>query len=99
MTVDEHVQFVSGLIAALPDVQFTVTRLIPRGNTVAVMMTARGTFSAPFSVGEGQVIPPNNWIITAELVGVYGFENGKVVRGWGFWDTAAFMGQLRGTGP
>lgn len=82
-------QMVAGLLAAFPDLRFTIEDQIVVGNKVATRWVAEGTNSAAFG----------NAPATGRRVRVDGLildrvADGRVVERWEQWDQAGMMQQL-----
>ena len=91
-------QFEQGLMASFPDLRYNVQRVVPRGNTVVVFVTADGTFTQDFPYAPGKVAKPTNKTTSLPIVAVYDFKDGQIVSGQAYWDVATFM-RLIGVAP
>jgi steroid delta-isomerase-like uncharacterized protein len=80
---------VSGLLAAFPDLHFTIEDQIASGDKVATRWTAEGTHMA--ALGE---VPPTGRRIHVDGLILDRVENGRVVERWEQWDQMAMMRQL-----
>ncbi|SRR5258708_18774351 len=65
---------ISGLIAAFPDIHYTLQDLISVDDKVAVSWTWKGTHKARFTT-----IPPTGKTIANEGMAIYGCRDGKIV--------------------
>jgi predicted ester cyclase len=89
LDVEGFKQMVAGLLAAFPDLRFTIEDQIVAGDKVATRWLAEGTNSAPLG----------NVQATGRRVRVDGLildrvADGKVVERWEQWDQAGMMQQL-----
>ena len=82
-------QMVAGLLAAFPDLRFTIEDQIAAGDRVAFRWVAEGTNSAPFGAvpATGRRVRVNGLILDR-------IADGKVVERWEQWDQAGMMQQL-----
>lgn len=89
LSVDAFKQMVSGLLAAFPDLHFTIDDQFAEGNKYSTRWTATGTNTGPFGdlPATGKEIKIEGLII--DLV-----VDGKVARRWELWDQMAMMQQL-----
>ncbi len=92
------IQFEQGLMASFPNLRYNVQRVVPRGNTVVVFVTADGTFTQDFPYAPGKVAKATNKTTSLPIVAVYDFKNGQIVRGQSYWDVATFL-RLIGVAP
>ena len=89
MSVQEFKQMVTGLLAAFPDLHFTIEDQITSGDKVASRWTAEGTNTAP--LGD---VPPTGRRMHVDGLILDRLANGKVVERWEQWDQMAMMRQL-----
>jgi predicted ester cyclase/heme-degrading monooxygenase HmoA len=80
---------VGELIAAFPDVQWSLTELIGDGDKVAVTWKLQGTHTTPF-----QHHAPTGKIVTNDGTAVFEFKNGKVTGSRLLTDRLGFLQQL-----
>ena len=82
-------QMVAGLLAAFPDLRFTIEDQFAAGDKVAIRWVAEGTNSAPFGnvPASGRRVRVNGLILDR-------VADGKVVERWEQWDQAGMMQQL-----
>jgi predicted ester cyclase len=79
----------SGMFDAFPDLHFTLDDEIVVGDKAAIRWTATGTHKGSF-MGS----PPTNKKITAWVLEIDRFVNGKLAEYWARIDTLDFMQQL-----
>lgn len=89
LSLDNFKQMVAGLLAAFPDLRFTIEDQFATSNKVATRWRAEGTNTGPF--GEIQA--------TAKRVQIEGHivdhvVNGRVAERWELWDQMSMMQQL-----
>ena len=89
MSVEEFKQMVTGLLAAFPDLHFTIEDQITSGDKVVSRWTAEGTNTA--ALGD---VPPTGRRVHVDGLILDRLENGKVVERWEQWDQMAMMRQL-----
>ena len=89
-SVAYHQRFVT----AFPDIRFEVLGVIAEGDRVLVQWTASGTHTERLATVTGETIPPTRR--SAKVSGAMPAEarDGKVVRGWFYWDQLALLAQL-----
>ena len=89
LSVDGFKQMVGGLLAAFPDLHFSIEDQIVVGDKVGTRWTAEGTNTGPF--GE---VPPTGRRMHVDGLILDRVENGRVVERWEQWDQMAMMRQL-----
>ena len=82
-------QMVAGLLAAFPDLRFTIEDQFVAGNRVATRWVAEGTNSAPFGN-----VPATGRTVRVDGIILDRVADGKVVERWEQWDQAGMMQQL-----
>jgi predicted ester cyclase len=81
-------------VTAFPDIRFEVLGVISDGDSALVRWTASGTHSERLVTITGQTIPPTRRRATVSGAMVSEVRDGKVVRGWFYWDKLALLAQL-----
>ena len=89
MSVDAFKQMVAGLLAAFPDLHFTIEDQIVVADKVGTRWSATGTNTGAF--GE---VPPTGRRIRVDGLILDRVENDRVVERWEQWDQMAMMRQL-----
>jgi steroid delta-isomerase-like uncharacterized protein len=89
LSVEGFKQMVSGLLAAFPDLHFTIEDQIVVGDKVGTRWIAEGTNTA--ALGE---VPPTGRRVRVDGLILDRVENGRVVERWEQWDQMAMMRQL-----
>ena len=89
LSLDNFKQMVAGLLAAFPDLHFTINDQFTSGEKVSTRWTAKGTNTGPF--GEMQ---PTGKVVEIEGLIIDQVINGKVKKRWELWDQMAMMQQL-----
>ena len=89
LSVQNFKQMVSGLLAAFPDLHFTIDDQFSSGDKVSTRWTANGTNTGPF--GE---LPATGKKIEIEGLIIDQLVDEKVIRRWELWDQMAMMQQL-----
>lgn len=82
-------QYASTVQAACPDGRFTVEDLIAEGDKVVIRWTLKGTHQ-----GEFLGILPTWRDVTLTGISILRIQEGKIVEGWGGYDTLGLMHQL-----
>jgi steroid delta-isomerase-like uncharacterized protein len=82
-------QMIAMMRAALPDLHVTIDQLFGEGDSVACRATITGTFK-----GEMMGIPPTGKKVTAPVILITHWKDGKEVEAWEALDTLAFYQQL-----
>ena len=89
LSVEGFKQMVTGLLAAFPDLRFTIEDQVVSGDKVATRWTAHGTHTAP--LGE---VPATGRRVHVDGLILDRVEHGRVVERWEQWDQLAMMRQL-----
>lgn len=89
LSVDGFKQMVGGLLAAFPDLHFTIEDQVVAGNKVSTRWSAEGTNSGPF--GE---VPPTGRRVHVDGLIIDRLEDGRVAERWEQWDQMAMLTQL-----
>ena len=74
--IDNELAFISGLLAAFPDMEIEVTRLMAIDQVVAAAWTRRGTFTG----ADFQGLPANGARVESPAAGFFEIENGLIKR-------------------
>ena len=82
-------QMVAGLLAAFPDLHFTIEDQIVSGDKIGTRWRAEGTNTGVF--GE---VPPTGRRVRVDGLILDRVENGRVIERWEQWDQMAMMRQL-----
>jgi len=83
-----------GFYNAFPDQHFDITFTLAQGDYVVTHWTATGTHTGPLPTPSGNTIPPTGKKATVMGSNTAEIKNGKITRGWQFWDLASLLGQL-----
>lgn len=76
------------LIGAFPDIKWTIEDLFAEGNKVAVKATWRGT-----NLGEYRGLPPTQKEFINSGIGIFQFNEGKIINAWLETDRLGFLQQ------
>jgi steroid delta-isomerase-like uncharacterized protein len=82
-------QLVTGMRTAVPDFHVTVEEVIAEGEKVVIRYADRGTHQ-----GEGIGVPPTGKHATWVGVDIFRIADGKIIEGWGVYDSLGLMQQL-----
>lgn len=80
---------VAPLIAAFPDIQWTVDDLIAEGDRVVIRWSWVGTSRHAF-----RGVPPNGKTVTNQAIAIYQLKDGKITRAWLQADRVGFLQQI-----
>lgn len=81
--------FVSGMLAAFPDVQYTIDRQEAEGDTVRTWLTYNGT-----NTGSLNGMPPTGKRATVKVMITNRISNDKITETWAEWDPQDMLRQL-----
>jgi steroid delta-isomerase-like uncharacterized protein len=81
-------------VTAFPDIRFEVLGVIAEGDRVLVQWTGSGTHTERLATITGQTIPPTRRRVRVPGVMLAEVREGKISRGWFYWDQLAFLAQL-----
>ena len=79
---------------ALPDIHLEVLHVLAEGDHVLIHWTASGTHAERLATVTGETIPPTRRRATVSGAMLTEARDGKVVRGWFYWDQLALLAQL-----
>jgi C-1 hydroxylase len=89
-SVGYHQRFVT----AFPDIHFEVLSILAEGDRVLIQWTGSGTHAERLATVTGQTIPPTRRRVTVSGTMLTEVKDGKIVRGWFYWDQLALLAQL-----
>ncbi len=84
-----HRQRITEVIAAFPDINFTIEDMVAEGDKVVARWTLRGTH-----LGEFIGIPPTGKQVAVSGVIIHRLAGGKIVEDWALRDSLGLMRQL-----
>jgi steroid delta-isomerase-like uncharacterized protein len=82
-------EFITQMLAAFPDLDFTINGQIAEGDTVSAVATMTGTHRADF-LG----VPATNRKVSVQFLDMSRVRGGRFYDHWGLVDTPALMSQL-----
>ena len=82
-------QFVAGLLAAFPDLHFTIEDQVGSGDRIAFRWHATGTHTGPLGA-----VPPTGRSIALDGLIIDHLLDGRVVERWEQWDQPGMLAQL-----
>lgn len=82
-------EFVAGLLAAFPDLHFTIEDQLTDGSRVASRWRATGTHQGPLGP-----VPPTGRSISVDGLIIDHLEGGMVAERWEQWDQSGMLQQL-----
>ena len=87
-TLEEDLAYARGERKALPDMSFSVNRMVAEGDLVAVHITVSGT-----NTQAGMGFPATGKKIAADGVTIFRFKDGKICEEWNVFDMLRVMRQ------
>jgi predicted ester cyclase len=81
-------------VTALPDIHFEVLHVVAEGDHVLIHWTGSGTHAERLATVTGETIPPTRRRATVSGAMITQTRDGKVVRGWFYWDQLSLLSQL-----
>jgi predicted ester cyclase len=81
-------------VTAFPDIRFEVLGVLAEGHRVLLQWTAAGTHTERLATVTGETIPPTRRRARVSGAMLAEARDGKVVRGWFYWDQLALLAQL-----
>jgi steroid delta-isomerase-like uncharacterized protein len=86
---DSYRQAMQTYLTAFPDLRFSVDQMLPSGDYVVSRYTATGTHR-----GDLMGIAPTNRRAETRGCTIAEIKNGKIIRGWTYWDSGHLLRQL-----
>ena len=87
--IDAWTQVVAGLLAAFPDLRFTIEDQVGSGDRIAFRWQATGTHTGPLGG-----VPPTGRRVALDGLIVDHLLDGRVVERWEQWDQPRMLAQL-----
>jgi len=81
-------------VTAFPDIRFEVLGVLAEGDRVLVQWTATGTHTERLATVTGETVPPTRRRARVSGAMLAEARDGKMVRGWFYWDQLALLAQL-----
>jgi predicted ester cyclase len=81
-------------VTAFPDIHFEVLSILAEGDRVLIHWTGSGTHAERLATVTGETIPPTRRRVTVLGTMLTEVKDGKIVRGWFYWDQLALLAQL-----
>ena len=81
-------------VTAFPDIRFEVLGVLTEGDRVLVQWRGSGTHMERLATVTGETIPPTRRRATVSGAMVTEVRDGKIVRGWFYWDQLTLLAQL-----
>jgi predicted ester cyclase len=81
-------------VTAFPDIRFEVQGVLAEGDRVLIQWTGSGTHTERLATLTGRTIPPTRRRVMVSGAMLTEAREGKVVRGWFYWDQLALLVQL-----
>ena len=91
---DQAKAYTQGFINGFPDLHFEMKQKVAQGEYVVINWVGSGTHTGPLSTPTGDTLPATGKkaIVTGSTT--YQIINGKVVKGWTYWDMVSLLSQL-----
>jgi predicted ester cyclase len=89
MNLEQARQNNLAMLAAFPDLKFSIDDILAEGDKAAVRYTITGTNQGPY-----MGTPPTGKKITLSGISIYKIAGGKLVESWGILDRMSLMQQL-----
>jgi steroid delta-isomerase-like uncharacterized protein len=87
----------SGVTAAMPDLEYTIDDLIAEGDKVVVRWFARGTHTGEWQRPGMGLLAPTGRQITLRAMNLFRIDDGKAAEVWEFGDSIGFLRQIGAT--
>jgi predicted ester cyclase len=87
--IEAWTQFVAGLLAAFPDLHFTIEDQVGSGDRIAFRWHATGTHTGPLGA-----VPPTGRRVALDGLIMDHLVDGRVVERWEQWDQPGMLAQL-----
>ena len=81
-------------VTAFPDIRFEVLGVLAEGDRVLIQWTSSGTHTERLATITGRTIPPTRRRVRVSGAMLTEVRDGKIVRGWFYWDQLALLAQL-----
>jgi steroid delta-isomerase-like uncharacterized protein len=81
-------------VTAFPDIRFEVLGVIAEGDRVLVQWTGSGTHAERLATITGRTIPPTRRRVRVPGAMLTEARDGKITRGWFYWDQLTLLAQL-----
>jgi steroid delta-isomerase-like uncharacterized protein len=91
---DQARAYTQGFINAFPDLHFELTQKVAQGEYVVINWVGSGTHTGPLPTPTGDTLPATGKKATVAGSTTYQIINGKVVKGWTYWDMVSLLSQL-----
>ena len=91
---DQAKVYTQGFINGFPDLHFELTQKIAQGEYVVINWIGSGTHNGPLTTPTGDTLPATGKKAVVAGSTTYQIINGKVVKGWTYWDMVSMLSQL-----
>jgi steroid delta-isomerase-like uncharacterized protein len=91
---DQARAYTQGFINAFPDLHFELKQKVAQGEYVVINWVGSGTHTGPLPTPTGDTLPATGKKATVAGSTTYQIINGKVVKGWTYWDMVSLLSQL-----
>jgi len=81
-------------VTAFPDIRFEVLGVLAEGDRVFVQWMGSGTHTERLATVTGETIPPTRRRVRVPGAMLAEVREGKIARGWFYWDQLALLAQL-----
>jgi steroid delta-isomerase-like uncharacterized protein len=94
LTSQQSLAYNQNFLTAFPGSKFQILFNVCQGDYVVTHWKITGMHTGPLMSPSGKAIPPTGKSATVTGSSTAMIKNGKVVRGWNFWDMTSLLGQL-----
>ena len=91
---DQSKAYTQGFLNAFPDLHFELKQKIAQGENVVINWVASGTHTGPLLTPTGGSLPATGKKAIVPGSTTYQFKDGKVVKGWTYWDMVTLLSQI-----
>jgi steroid delta-isomerase-like uncharacterized protein len=94
LTAQQNLAYNQNFLTAFPGSKFQVLFTVSQGDYVVSHWKITGKHTGPLMSPSGKAIPPTGKSATVSGTTTSQIKNGKIVRGWTYWDMTSLLGQL-----
>ena len=94
LNAEQNRQYNQNFLTAFPGSKFEILLTVVQGDYVVLHWKVTGKNNGPLQTPSGTIIPPTGKDSTLVGSSTFLIKNGKITRGWTFWDMTSLLGQL-----
>ena len=91
---DQAKAYTQGFINGFPDLHFEMKQKVAQGEYVVINWVGSGTHTGPLPTPTGDTLSATGKKATVAGSTTYQIINGKVVKGWTYWDMISLLSQM-----